>query len=66
VLLEGTRFVRKLWKRPELAVLNPAETAPGIEVQSDEDLIAGIRTKTTPTFWHPSGTCAMGRGNGYT
>jgi len=50
VLLEGTRFVRKLWKRPELAVLNPAETTPGIKLQSDEDLIAWIRTKTTPTF----------------
>ncbi|KAI5810591.1 hypothetical protein BZA77DRAFT_340189 [Pyronema omphalodes] len=61
VVIEGVRFVRKIWARPEVQVLKPKELVPGLEVNSDEQLQAWVRKTQTPTFWHPSCSCAMGK-----
>jgi choline dehydrogenase-like flavoprotein len=61
ILLAGIRFVRRLLARPELAAWNAAETAPGTQVQADDELVSWIRQNMTPTFFHSSCSCAMGR-----
>jgi choline dehydrogenase len=37
---------------------NSGEVVPGLEIQSDEDILTHIRDTAIPV-WHASGTCAM-------
>jgi choline dehydrogenase-like flavoprotein len=59
ILLAGIRFIRRLLARPELSAWNASETAPGPDVQAEEDLVLWIRENMTPTFFHSSCSCAM-------
>jgi choline dehydrogenase len=60
---EGTvaavRKARELFATGPLADVVSAELAPGVAIQSDEEIIAWIRA-TAETTYHPVGTCKMG------
>jgi len=58
-MLEGVRLLRKLASQPTLAEIIEEEITPGVEVQSDADLIADIRARSSTVF-HPTSTCMMG------
>ena len=58
-MLEGVRLLRKLASCPDLAEIIEEEITPGVEVQSDTDLIADIRARSSTVF-HPTSTCMMG------
>ncbi|HVO03181.1 MAG TPA: GMC family oxidoreductase N-terminal domain-containing protein [Candidatus Cybelea sp.] len=58
-LLAGARFLRQLAATPTLAGVIETELKPGAKAQSDEVLIADIRSRAYSVF-HPCGSCAMG------
>jgi choline dehydrogenase len=58
-MLEGVKLLRKLASCPQLAEIIEQEITPGAEVQSDADLIADIRQRSSTVF-HPTSTCMMG------
>jgi choline dehydrogenase-like flavoprotein len=53
------RIVRKIASQPALAPFIRAETRPGPEISSDDQVLDYIR-KTGQTAWHAIGTCRMG------
>jgi choline dehydrogenase len=59
VLLAGFAHVRRIFAAPALAQHVVHETAPGANVQADEDLLDFARGNGT-TLYHPVGTCKMG------
>jgi choline dehydrogenase-like flavoprotein len=61
VMVALTRYTRKHWARPELAVYKPVETAPGPQCQTDEEIIqCSIKEETLKaTSAHLSGSCSM-------
>lgn len=59
VMIEFTRFTRRYMKVPSLAIYQPRETTPGINVTSDADLEDFLRRTLSPTTYHPVGTSAM-------
>ncbi len=59
VLVEGTKFARRLAHTKAFAPFHDVETLPGPQIQSDEDIISYIR-RTAETIYHPVGTCKMG------
>ena len=58
-MLEGVRLLRKMAKTPAFAEVIEREMTPGIQIDSDEDLIDDIRQRSTTVF-HPTSTCMMG------
>jgi choline dehydrogenase len=58
-MLEGVKLLRKLASCPPLADIIEEEITPGAEVQSDADLVADIRQRSSTVF-HPTSTCMMG------
>jgi choline dehydrogenase len=58
-LVAGIKVVRKLFHSSALDEFRGEEISPGVEVQTDEELITYIR-KTADSVWHPVGTCKMG------
>lgn len=58
-LLLGAKFLRRLSATPALRGIIDAELKPGPTCQSDDDLIADVRSKAYSVF-HPCGTCRMG------
>lgn len=54
-----TRFIRALFKRPEMAAYEPQESFPGPEVDSDEGIVAAYHTRGQAGF-HAACTCRMG------
>jgi choline dehydrogenase len=58
-LLAGMRAARKLAAAPALEPYRGAEVWPGIDRQTDEQLIGFIRDRAE-TLYHPVGTCKMG------
>ncbi len=58
-MIDAARFVRKLSAAPSLAAIIEAELKPGLEVESDDELLADIRARAGTVF-HPVGTCRMG------
>jgi choline dehydrogenase len=56
----GLRWIRKLFAAPALAKYVVGETAPGNEVQTDEELLHYIK-QTGGTVFHATCTCKMGR-----
>ncbi|KAJ6024089.1 hypothetical protein N7540_004886 [Penicillium herquei] len=58
VLLKGLRMARELGETAPLSNNLTTETAPGTDVQDDEDWISWIRSEAG-TEYHPSSTCAM-------
>ncbi len=59
VLLAGIGHVRRIFAAPALAQHVDHETAPGQELQADEELLDFARANGT-TLYHPVGTCKMG------
>lgn len=53
------RYVRELFSQPALARYVDAETVPGVDVQTDDELLDFSR-RTGATVYHPIGTCKMG------
>ena len=60
ILLKGLKLVRRIMSAPSLAQQIKAEVAPGVDIQSDAQLIADIRARAE-TIYHPVGTCRMGQ-----
>ncbi len=58
-MLEGVRLLRRLAQCEPLREIIEAEVTPGAEVQSDDELIADIRERSSTVF-HPTSTCMMG------
>lgn len=58
-LVAGIKVVRRLFHSSALDEFRGEEISPGVEIQTDEALIAYIRN-TANTVWHPVGTCKMG------
>ena len=59
VAVTGLRFTRRIMKANALARFDPSEWKPGLEVESDEELIGAARDLGS-TIFHPVGTCRMG------
>ena len=55
----GMNWIRKMFGAPALAKYVVAETVPGLDMQSDEDLLRYVQ-QTGGTVFHASGTCKMG------
>lgn len=58
-MLEGARLLRALASTPALSAIIEQEITPGLNIDSDEELIADIRAHST-TLFHPTSTCMMG------
>jgi len=59
VLLAGMKLARRLLASAPLQPFYDAETYPGADIQSDDELMQVARERGTTTF-HPAGTCRMG------
>ena len=59
VLLSGTRHARRIFAAAPLARHSAAETMPGLELSSDEELIDFMH-RGGMNLHHPVGTCRMG------
>ncbi len=55
----GARLLRSIAATPPLAELIERELQPGVQLQSDQELLADFRQRAGSVF-HPVGTCAMG------
>ena len=60
VAMESLRLTRTIVQRPALSLYSPEEYKPGIQYQTDEELIQAAGDIGT-TIFHPVGTCKMGR-----
>lgn len=58
-LRRGFRFIRKFFSTAPASELVETELAPGLDVQSDEQIDAWLRSSLI-SAGHPTGTCAMG------
>ncbi len=58
-LVAGLRIARTIVRQPALAPFRGTEIDPGIEAQTDGELLAFVR-ETSETLYHPVGTCRMG------
>ena len=61
ILAELVRWNRAHWSRKELSRYSPVENLPGLQYQTDEEIIRGVIEKNIiqPSFSHAAGTCAM-------
>ncbi len=59
VTLEAMRFLRRIMTAPALQNIATDEIAPGIDIDSDDELLDWVR-KNAETTYHPVGTCKMG------
>lgn len=60
VAAQSLRLTRRVCSQPALARYAPEEWKPGVEIQTDEDLIRHAGDIAT-TIFHPVGTTAMGK-----
>ncbi len=61
VAIDSMRQMRRVFASPSFQRLRPEELRPGVDAQSDNELLAaGIAH--CGTAWHQVGTCAMGQG----
>lgn len=58
-MLEGVRLLREMAKTPALSAIIKNEMTPGLNINSDDDLIDDIRQRSSTVF-HPTSTCMMG------
>ncbi len=58
-MVGGIRLARRLLSTPELARYVDAETLPGLEAQTDDELL-GFARQYGGTVWHVIGTARMG------
>jgi choline dehydrogenase len=61
VVVASLKWGRKFAAQPSLAKWIDHEMLPGVDVESDDDLLAFARLAGT-TIYHPVGTCQMGHG----
>lgn len=59
IAVAGLRFTRRIMQAPALAPFEPSEHNPGMDQQTDEQLLDAARQIGT-TIFHPVGTCKMG------
>ena len=59
VTLEAMRITRRIMTAPSMRDIATDEIAPGINIQSDDELLDWVR-KNAETTYHPVGTCKMG------
>jgi choline dehydrogenase len=57
--VRAIQIARSIMYAPAMAPLRLKEVAPGVERQSDEDIIAWVK-QVGETTYHPVGTCKMG------
>ncbi len=58
-MLEGARLLREMAKTPALRKIIKKEMTPGLNINSDDELIDDIRQRSSTVF-HPTSTCMMG------
>lgn len=63
VMVEGLRWIRRVYAAEPMARHVTAERTPGSDHQSDEDLLAYVRANAQ-SMYHPVGTCRMGADEG--
>ncbi|KAL3473208.1 hypothetical protein BJX99DRAFT_261519 [Aspergillus californicus] len=56
--IKAVKLLRQAWIGADVA--NGAEYSPGVEVQTDEEILAFLRETVVPVY-HAAGTCAMGK-----
>lgn len=59
VATQSIRLARRLMATQRMAGLKPQETAPGVQIQSDADLLVAA-SRIATTIFHPVGTARMG------
>lgn len=59
VMIEGLRWIRRIYSTQPLAGHVTAERTPGAERQTDDELLAYLRANAQ-SMYHPVGTCRMG------
>ncbi len=59
-VLLGLRWMRETFSTSPLKELSEEETMPGLDHQSDDELLAYARETASPVY-HPVGTCKMGQ-----
>jgi choline dehydrogenase-like flavoprotein len=61
MLAACVRYVRQVWVRPETSRFMPVETSPGVQYQTDDEIIDRVVELGAlwPTLSHPSGSCPM-------
>lgn len=57
--IESIKVTRRIINAPALAPLIKEEHEPGVQHQTDEELLEYARNRAT-TIYHPTGTCKMG------
>ncbi|MCJ8339716.1 MAG: choline dehydrogenase [Pseudomonadales bacterium] len=57
--IDAIRFTRDIIAAPALKSLIKEEYEPGVQYQTDEELLQYARNRAT-TIYHPTGTCKMG------
>lgn len=57
--IDGLRFSRRIAAAKPLAEVIAEEYLPGVDVQSDDDMLEAVR-RNSQTIYHPVGTCKMG------
>ncbi len=62
IAVRGVRMLRQIARQPELSALIEEEVRPGVNVDSDCELVEFVRA-SAQTSWHPIGTCKMGLDN---
>jgi len=58
-MLEGIRLLRAMAQTPALSAIIEQELTPGLNIDSDDELIDDIKQRST-TIFHPTSTCMMG------
>jgi choline dehydrogenase len=59
VTLEAMRIARRIMTAPAMQGVATDELAPGVNIQSDDELLDWVRNNAETTY-HPVGTCKMG------
>ena len=59
VTLEAMRMTRRIMTAPAMKGIATDEIAPGVNIQSDDELLDWVRNNAETTY-HPVGTCKMG------
>lgn len=58
-MIQAVKVIRAILSKPPLSKSNGAEIFPGINTQSDEEILTFLKNKVN-TIYHPVGTCKMG------
>ncbi|WP_417712492.1 GMC family oxidoreductase [Roseibium aggregatum] len=58
-MIEGSKLMRKIAESPAMQSVIDEEITPGPSVQTDEEMLADVRSRCSTVF-HPVSTCRMG------